>query len=154
MAAWILLTDTTSSIHARKVLLHAVNLRYGTDGFISPPKEVVLRIFITLKNPSTSVGIEPANYYYCYYKNILAGITGLILSFLCTEYFSLSVCVMWLVEDSPLKPLLSKVHTKEQFVLKWYPSVAVFVFLWALLCKRKGNGVTMMDILPRCFSLS
>jgi hypothetical protein len=24
------------------------------------PKEVVLRIFITLKNPSTSVGIEPA----------------------------------------------------------------------------------------------
>jgi hypothetical protein len=25
------------------------------------PKEVVLRIFITLKNPSTSVGIEPAN---------------------------------------------------------------------------------------------
>jgi hypothetical protein len=30
------------SIHARKVLLHA-------DGFTSPPKEVVLRIFITLK---------------------------------------------------------------------------------------------------------
>jgi hypothetical protein len=46
-------------IHARKVLLHAVNLRHGTDGFTSPPKEVVLRIFITLKNPS--VGIEPAN---------------------------------------------------------------------------------------------
>jgi hypothetical protein len=42
-------------IHARKVLLHAVNVRK------SPPKEVVLRIFITLKNPSTSVGIEPAN---------------------------------------------------------------------------------------------
>jgi hypothetical protein len=51
MAAWILLTDTTSSIHA-------VNLRHGTDGFTSPPKEVVLRIFITLKNPSPSVGIE------------------------------------------------------------------------------------------------
>jgi hypothetical protein len=48
-------------IHARKVLLHAVNLRHGTDGFTSPPKEVLLRIFITLKNPSTSVGIEPAN---------------------------------------------------------------------------------------------
>jgi hypothetical protein len=44
-----------------KVLLHAVNLRHGTDGFTSPPKEVVLRIFITLKNPSTSVGIKPAN---------------------------------------------------------------------------------------------
>jgi hypothetical protein len=37
------------SIHARKVLLHAVNLRHVTDGFTSPPKEVVLRIFITLK---------------------------------------------------------------------------------------------------------
>jgi hypothetical protein len=36
-------------LHARKVLLHAVNLRHGTDGFTSPPKEVVLRIFITLK---------------------------------------------------------------------------------------------------------
>jgi hypothetical protein len=40
------------SIHARKVLLHAVNLRHGTDGFTSPPKEDVLRNFI---------GIEPAN---------------------------------------------------------------------------------------------
>jgi hypothetical protein len=49
------------SIHARKVLLHAVNLRHGTAGFTSPPKEVVLRIFITLKNPLTSAGIEPAN---------------------------------------------------------------------------------------------
>jgi hypothetical protein len=39
------------SIHARKVLLHGVNLRHGTDGFTSPPKEVVLRIFIILKNP-------------------------------------------------------------------------------------------------------
>jgi hypothetical protein len=42
-------------------LLHAVNLRHGTDGFTSPPKEVVLRIFIALKNPLTSAGIEPAN---------------------------------------------------------------------------------------------
>jgi hypothetical protein len=25
--------------------LHAANLRHGTDTFISPPKEVVLRIF-------------------------------------------------------------------------------------------------------------
>jgi hypothetical protein len=38
-----------------------VNLRYGTNGFTSPPKEVVLRIFITLKNPSSSAGFEPAN---------------------------------------------------------------------------------------------
>jgi hypothetical protein len=30
-------------------LLHAANLRHGTDGFTSPPKEGVLRIFLTLK---------------------------------------------------------------------------------------------------------
>jgi hypothetical protein len=41
-------------IQARKVLLHAVNLRHGTNGFTSPPKEVVLRIFITLKPRSGS----------------------------------------------------------------------------------------------------
>ena len=44
-------------------LLHIANLRHGTDGFISPPKEGVLRIFSPLKirrirlalNPRTSV---------------------------------------------------------------------------------------------------
>jgi hypothetical protein len=30
-------------------LLHAANLRHGTDGFTSPPKEGVLRIFSPLK---------------------------------------------------------------------------------------------------------
>ena len=33
----------------------------GTDGFTSPPKEGVLRIFFALKNPTASAGIEPAN---------------------------------------------------------------------------------------------
>ena len=42
-------------------LLHAANLRHGTDGFISPPKEGVLRIFFALKNPTASAGFEPAN---------------------------------------------------------------------------------------------
>ena len=42
-------------------LLHAVNLRRGTDGFTSLPKEGVLRIFFVLKNPTASVGFEPAN---------------------------------------------------------------------------------------------
>jgi hypothetical protein len=28
-----------------RVLLHAANLRHGTDGFTSPPKEGMLRIF-------------------------------------------------------------------------------------------------------------
>jgi hypothetical protein len=36
--------------HARSVLYHAVNLLHGTDGFISPQNEVLLRNFIELKN--------------------------------------------------------------------------------------------------------
>jgi len=31
-------------------LLHAANLRHGTDGFTSPPKEGVLRIFSPLRD--------------------------------------------------------------------------------------------------------
>ena len=42
-------------------LLHAVNLRRGTKGFTSLPKEGVLRIFFALKNPMASAGFEPAN---------------------------------------------------------------------------------------------
>ena len=42
-------------------LLHAANLRHGTDGFTSPPKEGVLRIFFRPKNPTASAGFEPAN---------------------------------------------------------------------------------------------
>jgi hypothetical protein len=34
---------------------------HGADGFIFPPKQVVLRIFIAHKNPSLSAGFEPAN---------------------------------------------------------------------------------------------
>jgi hypothetical protein len=41
--------------HGRSVLLtkhlfHAVDLRHGTDGFISPPKEGVLQILSILKS--------------------------------------------------------------------------------------------------------
>jgi hypothetical protein len=42
-------------------ILHAENLRHETDGFTSPPKEGVLRIFFSLKNPTASAGFEPAN---------------------------------------------------------------------------------------------
>jgi hypothetical protein len=42
-------------------LLHAANLRHGTDGFTSPPKEGVLRIFFALKNQTALAGFEPAN---------------------------------------------------------------------------------------------
>jgi hypothetical protein len=36
-------------------------LRFVADSFTSPPKEGVLRIFITLKNASPSAGSEPSN---------------------------------------------------------------------------------------------
>jgi hypothetical protein len=42
---WPLNFAYKESFHACKVLLHAVNLRHGTNGFTSPPKD-----FITLKN--------------------------------------------------------------------------------------------------------
>ena len=41
-------------------LLHAANLRHGTDVFTSPPKEGVLRIFSPLKKRTASAGFEPA----------------------------------------------------------------------------------------------
>jgi hypothetical protein len=40
----------TSTYRARRVLLHAANLRYGTDGFTSSPKEGVLRILSPLNS--------------------------------------------------------------------------------------------------------
>ena len=43
-------------------LLHAVNLRHGTNSFTSLPKEGILRVFFTLKNPTASAGFVPANF--------------------------------------------------------------------------------------------
>jgi hypothetical protein len=40
-------------------LLHAGNLRHGTDGFTSPPKEGVLRIFSPLKIRRLRPGLKP-----------------------------------------------------------------------------------------------
>jgi len=42
-------------------LLHAVKLRHGTDGFTSPLKEGVLRIFFAPKILTAWAGCEPAN---------------------------------------------------------------------------------------------
>jgi len=42
-------------------LLHAANLRHETDGFTSPPKEGVLRIFSPLKIRRLWPGANPAN---------------------------------------------------------------------------------------------
>ena len=43
-------------------LLHAVNLRHGTNGFTSLPKEGVLRIFSPWKNPTASAEFKPSNF--------------------------------------------------------------------------------------------
>jgi hypothetical protein len=40
-------------------LLHAVKLRHGIDGFTSPPKEGVLRIFFALKIRRLRTGVNP-----------------------------------------------------------------------------------------------
>ena len=40
-------------------LLHAANIRHGTDGFTSPPKEGVLRIFSPLKIRRRRLGLNP-----------------------------------------------------------------------------------------------
>jgi hypothetical protein len=44
-----------------RYLLHAANLRCGTDGFTSPPKEGVLRNFSHWKILTASARFEPAN---------------------------------------------------------------------------------------------
>jgi hypothetical protein len=52
------------SLTCRKIL------RHGADGFTSPPRKVVLRIFIPLDNPSLSAEFEPADSgYNCRHDN-------------------------------------------------------------------------------------
>jgi hypothetical protein len=41
------------------VLVHAVNLRHGTDGFTSPPKKGVMRIFFARKIRRLRPGLNP-----------------------------------------------------------------------------------------------
>ena len=55
---WILLEMPDFHVAFRN-LLHAVNLRHGTDGFTSPPKEGVLRIFSPWKNRRLRPGLNP-----------------------------------------------------------------------------------------------
>jgi hypothetical protein len=50
--------EMTTSTPFRDIL-HAENLRHGTDGFTSPPKEGVLRIFSPLKIRRLRPGLNP-----------------------------------------------------------------------------------------------
>ena len=54
------LAEMTTSTPFRD-LLQAENLGHETDGFTSPPKKGVLRIFSLWKILTASAGFEPAN---------------------------------------------------------------------------------------------
>ena len=55
----VIFAEMTTSTPFRD-LLHAANLRHGTDGFTSSPKEGVMRIFFALKSPTALAGFELA----------------------------------------------------------------------------------------------
>ena len=54
----VIFSEMTTSTPFRD-LLHAANLRHGTDGFTSPPKEGVLRILSPLKIRRLRPGLNP-----------------------------------------------------------------------------------------------
>ena len=59
--SWLFQPKAATSNHTLSGSLHAANMRHGTNGFTSLPKEGALRIFFTLKNPTASAGFERAN---------------------------------------------------------------------------------------------
>jgi hypothetical protein len=65
----------------RRVLLHAANLRHGTDGFTSPPQEGMLWIFSPEKSDA-SAGFEP----------VILGTRGQHANHLTTEAASDGTC--------------------------------------------------------------
>jgi hypothetical protein len=51
---------TTCDFHVKCTdLLHAAKLRHGTDGYTSPPKEGMLRIFVARKIRRLQPGANP-----------------------------------------------------------------------------------------------
>jgi hypothetical protein len=51
---------TTCDFHGKCTdLLHAAELRHGTDGFTSSPKEGMLRIFVSRKIRRVQPGLNP-----------------------------------------------------------------------------------------------
>jgi hypothetical protein len=53
--------DEVSLSHTAEFLTYRRIIRLEADGFSSPPKEVMLRIFIALKNPHSSAAFELVN---------------------------------------------------------------------------------------------
>ena len=91
----------TSTIHSR-VLLHAVNLRHGTDVFTSPPKRGVLRIFFPLKIRRLRPGLNQrtwvlkANTLHLLLLLELLQIPLVDISF---EFFRFSKLYIWLLQN-------------------------------------------------------
>jgi hypothetical protein len=51
---------TTCDFHSKCTdILHAVKLQHGTDGFTSPPKEGMMRIFVVRKIRQLQPGANP-----------------------------------------------------------------------------------------------
>jgi hypothetical protein len=51
---------TTYNFHVKCTdLLHAANLRHGTDGFTFPPNEGILKIFVARKIRRLQPGLNP-----------------------------------------------------------------------------------------------
>jgi len=62
LCGWEMFRQISSRIRLprnSRYLLHAANLRHGTDGFTSPPKEGMLRIFLPLKIRRLRLGLNP-----------------------------------------------------------------------------------------------
>jgi hypothetical protein len=51
-----------------KVLLHAANLRHGTDGFNFPYEGRHAEDFFARKNPTASAGFEPGRRWHALYR--------------------------------------------------------------------------------------
>jgi len=106
-------------------LLHAANLRHGTDGFTSPPKEGVLRIFSPLKIRRLLPGLNPRTWtpkastlapLKPYYK-IISKIHVLRNNALCwlyTGHHNVTSQKMWILATPPWQPLT---YHWDQFVV-------------------------------------
>ena len=95
-------------------LLHAENLRHGTDGFTSPPKEGVLRIFSPLKIRRLQPGTKGQHATSRPPKPIVS-ITWRKLCFFIFTFTSLTSLVLtsfyWAQSSlCPLAPFLQSVH--------------------------------------------
>ena len=75
-------------------LLHAGNLRHGTDGFTSPPKEDVLRIFYYVYR-TTILGV-PVSVYLFSVLDLWVSVLSIMQAFVLNDLFN----IIWLLQVS------------------------------------------------------